>query len=174
MFRFIKNIFNSYYAPGLITAIFIVGTGIVENRGFEAPYTDEDIIYYQADLTGKHGSSGRGLSYQVLYDKQGKHDIHVKGYNFNSINNHTSLGYGSPINTEDLHVGLVTTYVDELYYTVYVKAGNNILLSTYDGLERINASNAERFQWRLYTGFLAFIFLSVLFRYLKRDGFFSP
>lgn len=168
MYRYIKKICNSYYVPGLLTALFIVGTGIAENRGLKGPYTEQEVIHHQVTLTGKHITSGRGLSYEVLYDNQAKHDINVKGYNFNSINNHSSLGFGSPINNDDLHVGLVTTDVDDVYHAVYVKAGDDVLLPLPEGLNSINASNADSIQWRIYTSLLAFVFITLFFKYLKK------
>ncbi|TOH85550.1 hypothetical protein CGI71_24280, partial [Vibrio parahaemolyticus] len=53
---------GSYYAPGILMAIFIMSICVVENRVIEGPYTDNDVLYHKAEVTGKHGTAGRGLS----------------------------------------------------------------------------------------------------------------
>ncbi|ETJ87336.1 hypothetical protein D029_3421A, partial [Vibrio parahaemolyticus 970107] len=63
-------------------AIFIMSICVVENRVIEGPYTDNDVLYHKAEVTGKHGTAGRGLSYQILFDKEYKHDIKVQWYDF--------------------------------------------------------------------------------------------
>ncbi|EJA3100756.1 hypothetical protein MWT32_004654, partial [Vibrio parahaemolyticus] len=120
------------------------------------------------EVTGKHGTAGRGLSYEIIFDKKHKYDIKVQGYDFNLINNNYSLGYGSRKDTENLSVGLVKTHIDNIYYTVYVKAGDEVLLSSSDGLNLINKSNAEQVKWRAYLSLIAFILLSLIFRFLRK------
>ncbi|EGR0093503.1 hypothetical protein FR271_21315 [Vibrio vulnificus] len=168
MIRIIKRICGSYYAPGVIIAIFIMSICVVENRVIEGPYTDNDVLYHKVEVTGKHGTAGRGLSYEIIFDKKYKYDIKVQGYDFNLINNNYSLGYGSHKDTENLSVGLVRTHVDNIYYTVYVKAGDEVLLSSSDGLNRINKSNAEQVKWSIYLSLMAFVLLSLIFRFLRK------
>ncbi|MCG9766457.1 hypothetical protein L1D53_23355, partial [Vibrio alginolyticus] len=57
---------------------------------------------------------------------------------------------------------------DNIYYTVYVKAGDEVLLSSSDGLNMINKSNAEQVKWRAYLSLIAFILLSLIFRFLRK------
>ncbi|MGI2897149.1 hypothetical protein ACRTD4_24025, partial [Vibrio alginolyticus] len=114
------------------------------------------------------GTAGRGLSYEIIFDKKYKCDIKVQGYDFNLINNNYSLGYGSHKDTENLSVGLVRTHVDNIYYTVYVKAGDEVLLSSSDGLNKINKSNAEQVKWSVYLSLMAFVLLSLIFRFLRK------
>ncbi|EIY4767118.1 hypothetical protein MM188_003517 [Vibrio cholerae] len=168
MIRTVKRMCGSYYAPGILMAIFIMSICVVENRVIEGPYTDNDVLYHKAEVTGKHGTAGRGLSYQIIFDKEYKHDIKVQWYDFNSINHYYSLGYGSRKDTENLRVGLVRTHVDNIYYTVYVKAGDEVLLSSSNGLHRINKFNAEQVRWSAYLSLIAFILLSLIFRFLRK------
>lgn len=168
MIQTVKRICGSYYTPGVLIAIFIMSTSVVENRVIEGPYTDNDVLYHKAEVTGKHGAAGRGLTYQIIFDKDYKYDIKVQGYDFNSINHDFSLGYGSRKDTNNLSVGLVKTHIDNIYYTVYVKAGDEVLLSSYDGLHRVNRINAEQVKWRVYSSLMAFAFLSLFFRFLRK------
>ncbi|MEH0713230.1 hypothetical protein H4F42_12475 [Vibrio owensii] len=168
MIRIVRRICGSYYAPGVLIAIFIMSICVIENRVVEGPYTDNDVLYHNAEVTGKHGTAGRGLSYEIIFDKKHKYDIKVQGYDFNLINNNYSLGYGSRKDTENLSVGLVKTHLDNIYYTVYVKAGDEVLLSSSDGLNMINKSNAEQVKWRAYLSLIVFILLSLIIRFLRK------
>lgn len=168
MIQTVKRICGSYYTPGVLIAIFIMSTSVVENRVIEGPYTDNDVLHHNAEVTGKHGAAGRGLTYQIIFDKEYKYDIKVQGYDFNSINHDYSLGYGSRKDTKNLSVGLVRTHIDNIYYTVYVKAGDEVLLSSSDGLHRINKFNVEQVKWHFYSSLLAFAFLSLFFRFLRK------
>ncbi len=58
--------------------------------------------------------------------------------------------------------------MDNIYYTVYVKAGDEVLLSSSDGLNRINKSNAEQVKWSVYLSLMAFVLLSLIFRFLRK------
>ena len=168
MIQTVKRICGSYYTPGVLIAIFIMSTSVVENRVFEGPYADNDVLHHNAEVTGKHGAAGRGLTYQIILDKEYKYDIKVQGYDFNSINHDYSLGYGSRKDTKNLSVGLVRTHIDNIYYTVYVKAGDEVLLSSSDGLHRINIFNVEQVKWHFYSSLFAFAFLSLFFRFLRK------
>ncbi|MQD64719.1 hypothetical protein FDE53_23595, partial [Vibrio parahaemolyticus] len=70
--------------------------------------------------------------------------------------------------TENLSVGLVRTHVDNFYYTVYVKAGDEVLLSSSDGLYRINKFNAEQVRWSACLSLIAVSLLSLIFRFLRK------
>ncbi|WP_233090620.1 hypothetical protein [Vibrio sp. IB15] len=168
MIRSVKRICGSHYAPGVLIAIFIMSTSVVENRVIEGPYTDTDVLHHKAEVTGKHGAAGRGLTYQIIFDKEYKYDIKIQGYDFNSINHDYSLGYGSRKDIENLSVGLVRTHIDNIYYTVYVNAGDEVLLSSSDGLHRVNKINAEQVKWRVCSSLIAFAFLSLFFRFLRK------
>lgn len=168
MIQTVKRICGSYYTPGVLIAIFIMSTSVVENRVFEGPYTGNDVLHHKAEVTGKHGAAGRGLTYQIIFDKEYKYDIKVQGYDFNSINHDYPLGYGSRKDIKNLSVGLVRTHIDNIYYTVYVKAGDEVLLSSSDGLHRINKFNVEQVKWHFSSSLLAFAFLSLFFRFLRK------
>lgn len=168
MIQTVKKMCGSYYTPGVLIAIFTMSTGVVENRVIEGPYTDNDVLHHKAEVTGKQGTVGLGLAYQIIFDKEYKYDIQVQGYNFNSINHDYSLGYGSRKDIENLSVGLVRTHIDNIYYTVYVNAGDEVLLSSSDGLHRVNKINAEQVKWRVYSSLIAFAFLSLFFRFLRK------
>ena len=168
MIRTVKKMCGSFYTPGVLIAIFIMSTGVVENRVIEGPYTDNDVLYHKAVVTGKQDTAGRGLTYQIILDKEYKYDSKVQGYNFNSINHYNSQDYGSRKDTENLSVGLVRTHIDNIYYTVYVKSGDEVLLSSSDGLNMINKSNTEQVKWRVYSSLMAFTLLSLFFRFLRK------
>ncbi|MBE3727302.1 hypothetical protein HJ192_22780, partial [Vibrio parahaemolyticus] len=78
MTRIVRRICGSYHAPGVLIAIFIMSICVVENRVIEGPYTDNDVLYHKAEVTGKHGTAGRGLSYEIIFDKKHKYDIKVQ------------------------------------------------------------------------------------------------
>ncbi len=49
---FKKKIRKSYYTPGFIVVLFTMGIGAIEHRMFEKPYSNEDVIYHEVDVTG--------------------------------------------------------------------------------------------------------------------------
>ncbi|MCC4784584.1 hypothetical protein [Vibrio lentus] len=146
-----------------------MGMSAFEHRMFEKPYSNEDVIYHKVDVTGKYGSAGRGLNYDVIFDKKYKYNIKVQGYDFNSINYKSSLGFGSPKDIDDLNVGLVSTHINEIYYTVYVRTGNETLLASADGIDRINNIHSQQIKENALFSLIAFVFLSVFFRFLKKQ-----
>lgn len=153
--------------PALITAavmsIFILINSAIDNRVLLAPYSVEAVFYSKYSYDGRHGNSGRGLSYSIIKNEIDGADYKVQGFDFLRLR--TQANYANLRMKDEgvsgIKVGLLPTQVENLEYVVYVEFKDRVLRQASTAIKELNQNNSEDFSFSVLASIVSFIIITI-------------